>query len=217
MIELINVNKSYKKNNQLIKVIDNFSYTFELGKMYFIIGHSGVGKTTLLNIIGLIDDFDSGDYCCFAKNIKDFNKADLLDFRKNKMGYIFQNYLLDENLTALENVMLPMLVNSSINKSDRENYGKKLLDSVGLKDRYNHFPKELSGGEQQRVAIARALVNKPKFILADEPTGNLDYDNEILVMNILKNLVNDGKCVIIVTHNKDIYNYADSLINLDER
>ena len=217
MIELINVNKSYKKNNQLIKVIDNFSYTFELGKMYFIIGHSGVGKTTLLNIIGLIDDFDSGDYCCFAKNIKDFNKADLLDFRKNKMGYIFQNYLLDENLTALENVMLPMLVNSSINKSDREKYGKKLLDSVGLKDRYNHFPKELSGGEQQRVAIARALVNKPKFILADEPTGNLDYDNEILVMNILKNLVNDGKCVIIVTHNKDIYNYADSLINLDER
>ena len=217
MIELINVNKSYKKNNQLIKVIDNFSYTFELGKMYFIIGHSGVGKTTLLNIIGLIDDFDSGDYCCFAKNIKDFNKADLLDFRKNKMGYIFQNYLLDENLTALENVMLPMLVNSSINKSDRENYGKQLLDSVGLKDRYNHFPKELSGGEQQRVAIARALVNKPKFILADEPTGNLDYDNEILVMNILKNLVNDGKCVIIVTHNKDIYNYADSLINLDER
>lgn len=217
MIELINVNKSYKKNNQLIKVIDNFSYTFELGKMYFIIGHSGVGKTTLLNIIGLIDDFDSGDYCCFAKNIKDFNKTDLLDFRKNKMGYIFQNYLLDENLTALENVMLPMLVNSSINKSDRENYGKKLLDSVGLKDRYNHFPKELSGGEQQRVAIARALVNKPKFILADEPTGNLDYDNEILVMNILKNLVNDGKCVIIVTHNKDIYNYADSLINLDER
>ena len=102
-------------------------------------------------------------------------------------------------------------------KSDRENYGKKLLDSFVLKDRYNHFPKELSGGEQQRVAIARALVNKPKFILADEPTGNLDYDNEILVMNILKNLVNDGKCVIIVTHNKDIYNYADSLINLDER
>lgn len=212
MIELKNIIKTYKKGNEIIKVIDNFSYSFEFGKMYIITGHSGVGKTTLLNIIGLIDDFDSGEYLFCSKDVK---KYDLSNFRKENIGFIFQNYYLDSHLTAIENVMLPMLINKNIKSSERKNLAKKLLDSVGLNDRYNHFPKELSGGEMQRVAIARALVNDPKVIIADEPTGNLDSKNEIIVMDILKKLVSDGKCVIVVTHNKELHSYGNFHIDLD--
>ena len=132
------------------------------------------------------------------------------------IGFVFQDYMLDPYLDALENVMLPLLNNKDVKASDRESLAKSLLDKVGLKERYNHFPKELSGGEQQRVAIARALVNDPKIILADEPTGNLDVDNEKIILDIFKDLVNDNKCVIMVTHNNDLVSYADFNIILNK-
>lgn len=130
------------------------------------------------------------------------------------IGFVFQDYFLDLNLKAYENVMLPMYANKKINKKDRKRISENLLEKVGLLDRKNHYPNQLSGGEQQRISIARSLANDPDFILADEPTGNLDEKNEKIVFELLKKLANEGKCIIVVSHSKEVTNYADEIINL---
>lgn len=206
--------KIYKTNNKKILILDGVSLEFEEGKFYLIIGHSGSGKTTLINILGLIDSFDSGEYKIYGKNVASLNDFELSKLRMKNIGYIFQNFYLDPNLKAYENIIVPMCINSEINFKYRKARALKLLDSLDIKERFNHFPNELSGGEQQRVAIARALANDPSIILADEPTGNLDEENEKIIFEKLKKLSKDGKCVIVVSHSNNAKKYADVIFEL---
>ena len=147
-------------------------------------------------------------------NVLDSHNKSLTLNKSAKIGFVFQDYQLLQNMTALENVMIPMLLNNEIKRKNRRDLAIRLLKKVGLEDRKDHYPKELSGGEQQRVAIARALANNPEIILADEPTGNLDKKNETAIFELLKNISQDGKCVIIVSHSLNITNYADYIYKL---
>lgn len=216
IIKVENINKKFNKKNEEIIALKDISYNFEPGKMYGIVGHSGSGKSTLLTILGLMQSYDSGKYIFDGQDVSKMNKDAKADYRSNTIGFVFQSFYLDEQLTAIENVMLPMIINKKIKKEERYNKALELLKSLGLENRVNHFPKELSGGESQRVAIARALANDPKIILADEPTGDLDKKNEKQIFDILKELSNKGKCVIVVSHSDEIKEYADKIIELDE-
>lgn len=214
VVELNKIKKSYRKKNSEIVVLSELTANFEIGKFYAIMGHSGSGKSTLINILGLIDEIDAGNYYLNGKDIKELTDNQLSNIRMSNIGFVFQNFQLDPNLKAIENVMLPMLINKNIQKKDRKELAKRLLIDLGLENRLNHFPKELSGGEQQRVAIARALVNNPEIILADEPTGNLDEKTEQEIFNTLKILTKQGKCVITVCHNPEIKKYANIVYKL---
>lgn len=216
LIKMNNINKKYNKNNNEINALSNINVNFEKGKFYAIMGHSGSGKSTLLSIIGLINDFDSGKYFLENKDIKKLNDIELSKFRMNKIGFIFQDFYLDEHMTALENVMLPMIINDKIQKNRRKNIALDLLKKVNMLERASHLPKELSGGEQQRIAIARALANNPAIILADEPTGNLDVENEKIIFEELKKLSKSGKCVIVVSHSNEVIKYADIVMNIEK-
>ena len=184
------------------------------GKFYAIMGKSGSGKSTLINLLGLIDSFDEGEYIFFDKNVQEFSDKELADIRRENIGFIFQDYQLDAYLNASENVMVPMLLDKSITQKEKKNKAEDLLSMFGLKDRMNHFPKELSGGEQQRVAIARALANNPSVLLADEPTGNLDEEMEQEIFSYLAEIAKEGKCVIVVSHSKEIKKYADKVYTI---
>lgn len=216
VIKLENIKKNYRVKNTPVNVLSKINVEFEYGKFYLIIGHSGSGKTTLINIIGLLLNYDEGKYFLQDKLITDYDEKDLCVLRSKKIGYIFQNFNLSQNLKAYENVMLPMLINKDIKKEERFTICKKLLESVGLEDRMKFYPKQLSGGECQRLAIARALANDPGILIADEPTGNLDVDSEKNVFEILKKLSKEGKCVIVVSHSKDAKKYADVIYNLED-
>ena len=209
-----NVCKVYKTKNDEVKALDNVSYEFKPGKLYAIMGHSGSGKSTLISILGLIETLTSGRITINNKDISKLKDDELANLRMKYIGFVFQDFYLDEHLKAYENVLLPMLINKEIKKADRKEKALKLLTDLGLNERINHYPKELSGGEQQRVAIARSLANDPEIILADEPTGNLDEENEKLVFETLNNLAKKGKCVIVVTHSEEIKKYADEILKI---
>ena len=209
-----NVCKVYKTKNDEVKALDNVSYEFKPGKLYAIMGHSGSGKSTLISILGLIETLTSGRITINNKDISKLKDDELANLRMKYIGFVFQDFYLDEHLKAYENVLLPMLINKEIKKSDRKEKALKLLTDLGLNERINHYPKELSGGECQRVAIARSLANDPKIILADEPTGNLDEENEKLVFETLNDLAKKGKCVIVVTHSEEIRKYADEILKI---
>ena len=217
MSKIISVNhlsKSYITEKKRIDILQEINVEFETGKFYAIMGHSGSGKSTLINILGLIDNFDSGKYILFGKDITAMTDNELSKIRMKNIGFIFQEFYLNNTLKAWENVVVPMLINDEIPKKERKERACKLLKMVGLEDRMEHYPKELSGGEQQRVAIARALANNPKMILADEPTGNLDEEHEEQIFNILKEISKSGKCVIVVTHSNDVKKYADIIYKI---
>ena len=216
MLILKNISKNFKKGNKEINVLKNITYTFKEGKIYAIKGHSGSGKSTLIKIMGLIEQCSSGEYYINNKNVSEMNDKELSNLRMKYIGFIFQDFNLDPYLSAIDNVILPMLINHNINREDRKKKANSLLESLGLKDRIDHYPKELSGGELGRVAIARALANDPKIILADEPTGNLDKKNEKVVLQELKKLADKGKCVIVVSHSDEINQYADIILELDD-
>lgn len=216
VIEVKNINKTYKKKDETIKALNNINLSFEKGKFYAIMGHSGSGKSTLIRILGLIDEFDSGEYLLNNNSVKKLNNLESSEIRMKEIGFVFQDFYLDEYMTAKENIILPMLINKSIEKQDREKIAEQLLEKMGLLDRKNHLPKELSGGEKQRVCIARALANNPSIILADEPTGDLDEKNESIIFEYLKELSKEGKCVIVVSHSNEVKKYADEVINLKE-
>ncbi len=209
-ITIRNFSKIYVKNNQKIIALNKINYEFIKGKFYVIMGKSGSGKSTLLNSIAGLIESDSGIILYDNQNLT--NTAKL---RNENVGLVYQNFLLNENMTAIENVMLPTFLNKSLNKTKRYKKAESILKELDLSNRLNHYPKELSGGEQQRVAIARALINNPDFILADEPTGNLDEKNEELIFKILKKLANLGKGIIVVSHNKAIKKYADTILILE--
>lgn len=216
-IKVVNASKSYNKKKDKQVVLKSFSHEFSYGKMYAIMGHSGSGKTTLINCLSMLDNLDSGTIYVNQVNTKKMDEKNKARVRNKEIGMVFQNYLLNSHMKSYENVMLPMFLNKKINKNDRKDISLKLLDKVGIKSKWNSYPKEMSGGEQQRVAIARALANNPNIILADEPTGNLDEENEKKVFKLLKSLADEGKCVIVVSHEHNIKKYADEIITLDKK
>lgn len=216
VLEIKDLIKDYYHKEKKIEVLKGLSYDFEKGKFYGIMGHSGSGKTTLFNIIGTIDKEYNGNILVNSKNISNLNDEDMASLRNLEIGFVFQDFFLDEGLTALENVMVPMIINENIPKEEREVIAKKLLKEVGMEDREKHFPRELSGGEKQRVAIARALSNNPNILLCDEPTGNLDEETENKIFTLLKKLSKSGKCVIVVSHSNEVKSYADVMLYLKD-
>lgn len=205
-----------KEYNDKVTAVNDVTLNLERGKFYAIMGHSGSGKTTLLQLIGLLDKMTSGELYIDGKNVNNLNENEKAKVRMGKIGFIFQAFHLNSKLKAYENVMLPMYINENYANKDLKGKAIELLEKVGLSERVNHFPKELSGGEQQRVAIARALANNPDCIFADEPTGNLDVENEMKVLEILKQLSKDRKCVLVVSHNEIVKEYADKVFYIDK-
>lgn len=206
MIELKNVSKIYKTKTEELSILKNINFKFNNGDFVSIQGKSGSGKTTLLNILGLLDIKSEGELYINSEKIE---KQDLTKLRSENIGFVFQfHYLLNE-FSALENVMIPALNKKNANKKEIEKRAKELLAMVGLSNRLNHKPNELSGGEKQRVSIARAMINSPELILADEPTGNLDYETSQLINNIFVELNKKGQGIIIVTHSQELANLAD--------
>ena len=211
-INLNNVSKIYFKKNK-IKALNKINLNFELGKTYSIIGPSGSGKSTLLNLLSLIDEPSSGTITINKKIIK-YNNQDYNDkFRASTIGLIYQNYNLLNDFTALENVSLAELALNGNLRSSKLN-AKKILTSLGLLKRINHYPTELSGGENQRVAIARAIINKPRIILADEPTGNLDFNTSKKVFKSLFDLKKSNRLIIFATHNRLFADMSDCKIEM---
>jgi len=211
-IKIKNISKKYEKN-RTIKVLNDISFIFESGKTYSIVGPSGSGKSTLLNLLSLIDSPTSGVIEINHNKINFENKIKNDGIRAKNIGIIYQDKNLLSDFTAIENVYLPNLLltndqNSSIN------IAKKIIKNVGLSSRLNHFPSELSGGENQRIAIARALINNPEIILADEPTGSLDFENAQQIFKLLLKLKNKNRIIIFATHNRYFANMADCKIKM---
>ncbi len=209
-IKIKNLTKKYEKNKS-IKVLNDVSFSFESGKTYSIVGPSGSGKSTLLNLLSLIDKPTTGSIEISSNKIKLNNKVENDLIRAKKIGIIYQDKNLLSDFTALENVYLPNLLITK-EKQKSVDLAKKLIKNVGMSTRINYFPNELSGGESQRIAIARALINDPDIILADEPTGSLDFENAKLIFKILFNLKNKKRIIIFATHNRYFANMADCKI-----
>lgn len=205
IITLTHVCKRYKD----INAVDDVTLNIEKGRFYAIKGHSGSGKTTLLNIMGTLDNPTEGTVMVDDINILNLQDKEKSLIRMKKIGFVFQEFYLNETFKAYENVMVPMFINPQFKSCNLKDRAVQILGDLGLNERVNHYPNTLSGGEKQRVAIARALANDPDCILADEPTGNLDKDNEIMVLKILKQLSLDGKAVVVVSHNDEVQKYAD--------
>ena len=201
VISINNISKTYE-GPPPVKALDEVSLEVNQGDLVAIVGQSGSGKSTLLNMIGLLDSVTAGSIQIEGKDISELSDNELSKFRGEKIGFIFQSFFLLPGLNAQENVAEGLLY-QGISRSDRLLKAGEVLEKVGLGDRLTHLPKELSGGQQQRVAIARALVQDPAFVLADEPTGNLDKESGINILNILKDLNNQGKTVIMITHNQE--------------
>jgi len=212
VISINNISKVYD-GPPPVKALDGVSLNVKEGDLVAIVGQSGSGKSTLLNMIGLLDSVSGGSIEIEGKDISDLTDNELSKFRGEKIGFIFQSFFLLPGLTAQENVAEGLLY-QGISRSKRLEKAGEVLEQVGLGDRLSHLPKELSGGQQQRVAIARALVQDPAFVLADEPTGNLDKESGINILNILKELNNQGKTVIMITHNQEHANMFKKVIEL---
>lgn len=209
MIELHDVSKSFTTGSEQVEVLKNVTLSIKEGEFVGIIGPSGSGKTTLLNVMGLLEDASSGEVWVSGEKTNDLSSADRKRIRNNHISYVFQQYQLLPALTAIENVMLPVLQFKK-NKTVVER-AESLLEQVGLAERRNHLPAKLSGGEQQRVAIARALMSDPAIILADEMTGNLDEDTSKEIMQLFKGIhEKEGKTIVMVTHNMDLIEYTEN-------
>jgi len=206
LVEIENLRKEFGN----VRALDGVSFSVEAGGWIAIMGPSGSGKTTLINILGGLDSPTSGRAIVDGTDLARLDEAGLTRFRAEKIGFIFQQFHLVPYLTALENVMLAQYFHSATDERE----ARTELERVGLSDRIDHLPGELSGGEQQRVAVARALINQPKLILADEPTGNLDEANEQIVLGLLGELHTDGHTILMVTHASEIGQLADRRIDL---
>ncbi|HEC2685119.1 TPA: ABC transporter ATP-binding protein [Campylobacter jejuni] len=206
LIKINNLNKEFGK----VKSLNNINLSVYEGEWLAIMGPSGSGKSTLLNILSLMDTPSSGEYILDNENLEQMDEEQKITLRREKIGLVFQQFHLIPYLNALENVMLSQYYHSSVDEED----AKMVLEKVGLSHRLTHLPSQLSGGEQQRVCIARALINNPELLLADEPTGNLDEANEQIVLQTLQKLKNEGKTIVLITHNPDLAKFADRTLIL---
>lgn len=215
MIDLKNITKTYDMGSVQVQVLRGISLHVNEGEFLSIIGPSGSGKSTLMNMIGCLDIPTTGEYFLDGKEISTYNEKQLSKIRNQKIGFIFQKFNLLPKLSALENVELP-LIYRNMNNKERKKRSIEALEKVGLTDRMNHKPTELSGGQQQRVAIARALAGDPPVLLADEPTGNLDSKSGSDVMNIIRQLSNEGKTIVLITHDNEIAMAAQKTITIKD-
>lgn len=211
ILELKDVWKTYKMGENSLDVLKGINLSIEEGDFVAILGPSGSGKSTLMNQVGVLDKPTKGKVFIDGVDINKYSESDLAQIRGKKVGFIFQQFNLINTLTALENVTLPALF-TGVEESARVKRGKRLLKSVGLEERYHHKPNELSGGQQQRVAIARSLINDPSIILADEPTGNLDSKSGRAIMETLENLNDEGKTIVLITHDIDLVKYSKKTV-----
>jgi len=213
MIQLKNISKIYGKDGQQVKALDNANISIEKGEFVAIVGASGSGKSTMMNILGMLDRPTSGEYYLENKEISTLTDDELAKIRNKKIGFVFQKFHLLPKTTAIENVELPLIY------SDRKDIRKLAVDAlakVGLSNRDKHRTNELSGGQQQRVAIARALVNEPEVILGDEPTGNLDSKSGLEVVGVFQELNRSGKTIILITHSSEVAEHANRIIRIHD-
>lgn len=213
MIQLKNISKIYGKDGQQVKALDNANITIEKGEFVAIVGASGSGKSTMMNILGMLDRPTSGEYYLENKEISTLKDDELAKIRNKKIGFVFQKFHLLPKTTAIENVELPLIY------SDRKEIRKLAVDAlakVGLSNRGKHRTNELSGGQQQRVAIARALVNEPEVILGDEPTGNLDSKSGLEIVGVFQELNRSGKTIILITHSSEVAEHANRIIRIHD-
>lgn len=215
IIQLINISKIYNLGAVQIKAVDDLSTTIYKNEYVALMGPSGSGKSTLMNLIGCLDTPTTGTYILNNQDVSSLRDNELAAIRNKEIGFVFQTFNLLPRMTALDNVALPMIY-AGVKAEDREARAKEVMRLVSLEERMNHKPSELSGGQQQRVAIARALVNNPSIILADEPTGNLDTTTSNEIMEIFKDIHEQGNTVINVTHEEDIAAFAKRIIRLQD-
>ena len=215
LVEIKDVCKVYNPGENEVRALDHVSLTIDEQEFVAIIGHSGSGKSTLMNMLGCLDVPTSGEYWLHGQDVSALSDDALSDIRNREIGFIFQGFNLIPNLTALENVELP-LIYRGVSKSVREELSVEALKKVGLEHRMDHKPSEMSGGQQQRVAIARAIAQAPPVILADEPTGNLDSNSTKEIMDILKGLHKEGRTVILITHDNEIAAQAKRVIKIKD-
>jgi putative ABC transport system ATP-binding protein len=213
MIKVNNLEKIYRTEEVETVALNKISFEINTGEFVAIMGPSGCGKSTLLNIIGLLDDLDSGSFMFNETEVAKFNERKRAEMRKRNIGFVFQSFNLIDELTVFENVELP-LIYTGVPSAERKKIVDEVLDKIQIAHRRNHYPQQLSGGQQQRVAVARAVVNKPKLILADEPTGNLDSRNGNDVMQLLTDLNEQGTTIVMVTHSEHDARYTHRIINM---
>lgn len=214
ILKVDNLRRVFRVGSEEVHALKGVTFDIKEGEFVSIMGSSGSGKSTLLNILGCLDTPTSGDYLIDGISVRERSKNELADIRNRKIGFVFQSYNLLARTSALENVELPLIYNSSIGTRERSERAHHALEMVGLKDRMYHTPNQLSGGQQQRVAIARAIVNDPVIILADEATGNLDTKTSYEIMNLFQELNNKGKTIAFVTHESDIAAFTSRIIML---
>jgi len=213
MLDIKNLNKSYKMGDSSLHVLKGIDLFAKSGEMVAIMGSSGSGKSTLLNIIGILDEADSGDYILDGVEIKDLNEKKAANYRNQFLGFVFQSFNLINYKNAMENVALPLYY-QGLKRKERQEKAMFHLEKVGLAEWATHLPSELSGGQKQRVAIARALASEPKLLLADEPTGALDTATSHDIMQFLQQLNDEGKTILLVTHEEDIAKMCKRIVRL---
>ena len=215
IIKLEDVDKFYMETGNKLHILKKLNLEVKRGEFVSILGKSGSGKSTLLNIMGLLDKIDGGKIWIDDKEVSSLNETERNNIKNHFLGFVFQFHYLMSEFTALENVMIPALLNNFKNKVEIEKEAKELLEIVGLAERMTHKPNQLSGGEKQRVAIARAMINKPKLILADEPTGNLDEDTGEMIFSLFRKINKErNQSIVVVTHARDLSQVTDRQIYL---
>lgn len=215
IMKLEDIDKFYMETGNKLHILKKLNLEVKRGEFVSILGKSGSGKSTLLNIMGLLDKIDSGKIWIDDKEVSSLNEIERNSIKNHFLGFVFQFHYLMSEFTALENVMIPALLNNFKNKTEIEKEAKELLEIVGLAERIKHKPNQLSGGEKQRVAIARAMINKPKLILADEPTGNLDEDTGELIFSLFRKINKEhNQSIVVVTHARDLSQVTDRQVYL---
>ena len=215
IMKLEDIDKFYMETGNKLHILKKLNLEVKRGEFVSILGKSGSGKSTLLNIMGLLDKIDGGKIWIDNKEVSSLNEVERNNIKNHFLGFVFQFHYLMSEFTALENVMIPALLNNFKNKSEIEKEAKELLEIVGLAERIKHKPNQLSGGEKQRVAIARAMINKPKLILADEPTGNLDEDTGELIFSLFRKINKEhNQSIVVVTHARDLSQVTDRQVYL---